>query len=123
MMDTPKPKNKGGRPKKPPTPPMLGIAERSGTGFKLTLVLGGLVVNGKKFDPQTGAELLADMLAEWMAKTAPRPAAPAEAAMPPAADSLEWSSQGASPDLASLANPEDLPALEVAMAPGSNGSH
>lgn len=77
-----KPKSKGGRPKKPPTPPVLGIATRKGVGYELTLVLGGMTVNGKKFDPQTGAELLAEMLAEWMDKSAAhRPAAPSETAV------------------------------------------
>jgi hypothetical protein len=115
---------------------MLGIADRSGDGYKLTVVLGGLVVNGKKFDPQTGADLIADMLAEWMAKIAPPPAAAPETAV----QDPEVAGHGASPDVASGApiaesgDPdrpatngdaagEDLPALETAMTPGTNGHH
>ncbi len=95
MPNEPKPKSKGGRPKKPPTPPVLGIASRRGEGYELTIVLGGLVVLGKKWEPQAGAELLADMLEDGMRRlAAARPAAPAEMAE------------------------EDPPALEVAMAPG-----
>lgn len=77
MTDKPTPKNKGGRPKKPPAPPMLGIADRAGDGYKFTVVLGGLVVNGKKYDPQIGANLLAGMLEDGMRRLSPRsPAAP-----------------------------------------------
>ncbi len=112
-MDKPTPKNKGGRPKKPPTPPVLGVALRQGAGYTVNVILGGLVVNGKKFDPQTGADLIADMLAEWMAKIA-APKAPEPAEVDTAkADSLEWSSHPA----------EDLPALELATEPGTNGNH
>ncbi len=63
MTDAPKPngKKKGGRPKSPPPPPLLGIAERQGPNYKLVIVLAGLKVNGKKYDPQVGAEHLAEM--------------------------------------------------------------
>ena len=39
-------KKKGGRPRNPPPPPALGIAERSGESYKIMVVLGGLKVNG-----------------------------------------------------------------------------
>jgi len=91
------PKKKAGR---PPAPVMLGIARRDGDGYKLTVALAGLLVNGRKFDPQAGAELVADMLEDGMRRLkAMQPAAPAETAV------------------------EDLPALETAIAPGENGSH
>jgi len=110
MADKAAPKNKGGRPRNPPPAPALGIAERSGAGWKFTIVLGGLKVNGKRFDPQAGAELLAGMLEDGMRRITPA------------------ASQGTSPEKA-LADLEaadaatggnDLPP-EPAMAPVENG--
>lgn len=116
-MDKPTPKSKGGRPKKPPTPPVLGVALREGTGYRVNVILAGLVVNGKKFDPQIGADMIADMLAEWMAKIAARrPAAPTETAVQ-------------DPDMAipatngDAAGGEAEASPELAITPGENGHH
>jgi len=92
-------KKKAGRPKKGPTPPMLGIAERSGQGYRIVIALGGLVVNGKKFDPQVGADNLADMFVYCMRV---QDADPAD-------------------QMVAEANGEDLPALETAM-PAADGA-
>jgi len=103
-------KKKSHHAKTPPTPPALGIAERSGAGWKFTIVLGGLKVNGKRFDPQAGAELLAGMLEDGMRRITPA------------------ASQGTSPEKA-LADLEAADAAtggnhapsEPAIAPGQNG--
>jgi len=94
--------NKGGRPRNPPPAPAQGIAERSGAGWKFTIVLGGLKVNGKRFDPQAGAELLAGMLEDGMQRIT-RAAAPAT------------SPEAASQDLPAPQAPTEDP------APGENG--
>jgi hypothetical protein len=96
---------------------VLGIASRRGEGYELTVVLGGLVVLGKKWEPQAGAELLADMLEDGMRRLATaRPAAPTEkavedlpAAAPATNGDAAWGIAEASP--------------ELAIAPGSNGHH
>lgn len=92
-------KKKGGRPKAPPAPPALGIAERTGPGYKLVIVLAGLKVNGKKYDPQTGAENLADMFVYCMrtpeADPADKMVAEAAADDLPSLESLEKQIEGA----------------------------
>lgn len=122
-----KPKSKGGRPKKPPTPPVLGIASRRGDGYELTVVLGGLVVLGKKWEPQAGAELLADMLEDGMRRlAAARPAAPSETAV----QDPELANRATNGDAAGgIAEGGDgIPpaaeaSAELAIGPGSNGHH
>jgi hypothetical protein len=71
MATEPVTKKKVAHHKAPPAPPALGIAERSGDGWKFTIVLGGLKVNKKKFEPQAGAELLAGMLEDGMKRLSP----------------------------------------------------
>lgn len=105
MTDAPKPKSKGGRPKKPPTPPVLGVALRQADGCTVNVVLAGLVVSGKKWEPQAGAELLAEMLLDVLRGRVRLGAAPA-----PIAD---YGDSGH----------EDPPSPELALAPGENGNH
>ena len=102
MADKAAPKNKGGRPRNPPPAPAQGIAERSGNGYKIVVVLGGLKVNGKRWEPQAGADLVADMLEDGMQRIT-RAAAPAT------------SPEAARQDLPAPQAPTEDP------APGENG--
>jgi hypothetical protein len=121
-----KPKNKGGRPKAPPTPPALGIADRKGEGWQFTIVLGGLKVNGKRYDPQIGADILAGMLEDGMKRIAP--AARSGASPERALEDLEAADSAVNGDAAGEEIQSSEPAAppEPAMAPGedaANGSH
>jgi len=111
MATEPKPKSKGGRPRNPPPAPAQGIAERSGAGWKFIIVLGGLKVNGKRFDPQAGAELLAGMLEDGMRRITPAAShgtSPEKALADLEAADAATGGNGAAPS-------------EPAMAPGENG--
>jgi len=129
MTDKAIPKKKTGRPKAPPAPPALGIAERRGDGWKFTIVLGGLVVNGKKWEPQMAAELLAGMLEDGMKRIA-RPAASQEPSPEPA--SAAAIAESSEPDHTATTGDGDVPTAESgdaratpepAIEPGENGHH
>lgn len=111
--ETPNAKKKAGRPKKQPAPPALGIAERSGPWGKCVIVLGGLVVNGKRYDPQAGADILAMMLEDGMKRIAPAPSP--DPAM--AAAIAEMGDEGLVIEADGIASPEPASAAEP------NGNH
>jgi hypothetical protein len=137
MSSEPKHKGGAGRPRNPPPPPALGMAERSGDGWKFTIVLGGLKVNGKKFDPQAGAELLAGMLEDGMKRIQRSEPSPEKAlADLEAADSARDGdaaggiAESSDPDHPATNDDGDVPTAESsdvitspepAMAPGGNG--
>ena len=118
--DTSKPKSKGGRPRNPPPAPAQGIAERSGAGWKFTIVLGGLRVNGKRFDPQAGAELLAGMLEDGM-----RRIQRSEPSTEKALEDLEAADAATNGDgHVPIAESGDvITSPSPAMTPGENGHH
>jgi hypothetical protein len=108
------------------------MAERSGDGWKFTIVLGGLKVNGKRFDPQAGAELLAGMLEDGMKRITPAASqgtSPGKALVDLAAADAATFGDGdhhATNDDAAGGTDESSDAaapLEPAMAPGENGRH
>jgi hypothetical protein len=119
---TPNGKKKAGRPKAPPPAPALGIAERKGDGYGIVIVLGGMRVNGKKYDPQEAAENLADMFVYCMrvkdADPAEKMVAEADAERLPSPETPMADLPAAAPATSGAAA-----SSEPAVAPGENGSH